>query len=1240
MNIATTPNRRTRTSGPFLRIGTALRLLPLLVFGFGASPLRADQSGDFTYTNHTTYVTITGYTGSGGAVVIPSTIVGLPVTVIGNSSFQSKTSITSVTIPSTVTSIGTYAFSYCSGLASITIPAGVSSIGNAALTGCTNLITISVDAASLSYSSAGGVLFNKTQTTLIQYPAGKTGGYVIPSGVTHIDGSAFQSCAGLSSVTLPASLTNIGSYAFYFTGLGSVTIPAAVTNIGGQAFGGCRFMTAITVDAANSTYSSAGGALLNKTQTALIQCPGGQSGSYAIPASVTIIESYAFYYCQFLTGVSIPSSVTTIDYYAFGGCSAITSFSIPASVNSIGESAFYDCSLLTDISVAASNPNYSSSNGVLFNKTQTTLIQCPAGKSGSYAIPSGVITVSNNAFFGCDGLTGVTFTSSVTTIGSQAFFYCTGLVSVTIPASVTTIRSRAFVYCYGLTEAVFAGNAPAIMEYGVFDSAASGFTIKFYSGATGFTTPTWQGYSSQMLTGGGGATLADAMDAPSLAFTTGGSASWVAQSLVTHDGVDAAVSGNIGNSQETWMQTTVNGPGTISFWWAVETSSGLNDILEFYVNGALQSGAISGSVPWQQKTYVLGAGSHTLRWSYSKDPFDNWFPDAAWVDQVVWTPGGGNPADFTYTSNGGSITITGYIGSGGAVSIPSTISGLPVTTIGNNAFSFEPTITSVTIPDSVTSIGDYAFGLNYSLSSVSLGTGLQTIGFSAFSGLGATSITLPPSLTTIGDYAFNGSSLTSMNIPASVTAIGVRALDNCHEMEIITVAAANPNYSSLDGVLFDKDRFTLIKYPASKPGNYLIPDEVFVIAEKSFGGYGLTSVTISENVTLIDSTAFEACLGLTSITVVPGNPVFSSLNGVLFDESFQTLLVYPGGKTGSYAIPAGVLGVAERAFSICWNLTGVTIPEGVISIGDVAFYYCEQLETLTLPASLASLGDAVFAACDSLLNVHVTPGGATYGSENGVLFNADRSVLLYFPVGRTGSYSIPQGTQRIEAFAFGNSELSEVSVPTSVTQLGDSAFIHARELESLIFAGNAPLLGTDSLPDSYFAHDEFTIYFYEGASGYTVPTWYGYPSQMLPGGNNFANWAAVGGLIGNNALPGAIPHGDGVPNLLKFAFGLNPSGPDARRMVPGDTVGLPTAYLHQNGGTVWRVEYLRRKNSGLTYTPKKSTTLGNGSLIPLTGTQVVSEIVGFPDWQRVIVDEPYNPATTPRMFTTVEVTGQ
>jgi hypothetical protein len=125
---------------------------------------------------------------------------------------------------------------------------------------------------------------------------------------------------------------------------------------------------------------------------------------------------------------------------------------------------------LTSISVDAVNPNYSSAEGVLFNKLKTSLIQCPGAKVGSYTIPD-----------------------SVTTIGESVFESCSGLTSVTIPNSVTSIGGYAFYSCTNLNSAIFMGNSPT-MGSSVFASTASGFTVYYFNGATGFTSPTWMGY--------------------------------------------------------------------------------------------------------------------------------------------------------------------------------------------------------------------------------------------------------------------------------------------------------------------------------------------------------------------------------------------------------------------------------------------------------------------------------------------------------------------------------------------------------------------------------------------------------------------------------------------------------------------------------------------------------------------------------------------------------------------------
>ena len=187
------------------RFNVLLTLLLLLLLTLPA----AVQAEDYTYTTNNGTITITGYTGPGGAVTIPSTINGLPVTSIGDWAFDDCTSLTSVTIPNSVTSIGDEAFADCTSLTSVTIPNSVTSIGDGAFSGCTSLTAITVDTLNSVYSSVDGVLFNKPDHA---HPmsGGKAGSYTIPNSVTSIGDYAFESCTSLTSVTIPNSVTSIG----------------------------------------------------------------------------------------------------------------------------------------------------------------------------------------------------------------------------------------------------------------------------------------------------------------------------------------------------------------------------------------------------------------------------------------------------------------------------------------------------------------------------------------------------------------------------------------------------------------------------------------------------------------------------------------------------------------------------------------------------------------------------------------------------------------------------------------------------------------------------------------------------------------------------------------------------------------------------------------------------------------------------------------------------------------------
>lgn len=486
---------------------------------------------DYTYTTNNGTITITGYTGPGGAITIPVTIYGLPVSSIGALAFYGNTDVTSMTIPGSVAEIGYAAFIACVNLTSVTISNGVTSIGEQAFNRCAglttivipnsviyiglnpfqycqNLTSITVNDGNPTYSSTDGVLFDKAKTTLICYPRGKSGSYAIPGTVITIGEYAFEDCAILTDVTIPNSVTTIGNTAFTECSLlTSITIPSSVESIGAEAFNYCRKLTAINVASSNAYYSSLSGVLFNKAQTTLIQCPGGWVGGYTIPATVTSIGDWAFHACPDMTSISIPSSVTnigngafnqcsglsgvsipntvlSIGFMAFLGCDGLTSVAIPDSVASIGGQAFYHCASLTNATIGA---GLISIEGPIFMGSSRLLAIDVAASNPAYTSVSGVLFDKNKATlisFPGGWVGNYTIPGTVTNIGYWSFVDCPDLTTVTVPATVEGIEFEAFAGCARLTGIYFKGNAPVV------DSSAftgdSELTLYFLPGTTGW----------------------------------------------------------------------------------------------------------------------------------------------------------------------------------------------------------------------------------------------------------------------------------------------------------------------------------------------------------------------------------------------------------------------------------------------------------------------------------------------------------------------------------------------------------------------------------------------------------------------------------------------------------------------------------------------------------------------------------------------------------------------------------
>jgi hypothetical protein len=283
------------------------------------------------------------------------------------------------------------------------------------------------------------------QTVTITGYTGTSGVVAIPSTieglpVTSIGSQAFSGIDGITAVMIPNSVTSIGSGAFSSCpSLTEVTIANSVTSIGAFAFDNCRSLTNILVDPLNPAYSSVDGVLLNQSQTTLLECPGGKVGRYTIPNSVTSIAGIAFGSCTRLTEVMIPNSVTNI----------------------VGGYVFAKCFSLTNILVDPLNPAYSSADGVLFNQSQTTLVEYPAGKVGSYTVPDSVTSIGPDSFTWCTNVNAVVIPNGVTNIGDHLFAHCLSMTNVTL-GRVTSIGIEAFIGCYNLTNVTIPNSVSSI----------------------------------------------------------------------------------------------------------------------------------------------------------------------------------------------------------------------------------------------------------------------------------------------------------------------------------------------------------------------------------------------------------------------------------------------------------------------------------------------------------------------------------------------------------------------------------------------------------------------------------------------------------------------------------------------------------------------------------------------------------------------------------------------------------
>ena len=888
--------------------------------------------GDYTYTtNAAGQATITGFNANyAGALTITNTLGGCPVT-----------------------SIGAWAFLRCSNLTSITIPASVTNIMLETFSGCSGLTAIIVDATNTNYSSLNGTLFDREQSTLVCCPPGQAGVYAIPASVSSIGNWAFESCKLLTDIIISAGVTNIGVGAFIgCTGLTSVTIPNSIASIRDWVFAYCANLTKVT-----------------------------------IPPSITSIGFSAFDGCG-LTGVAIPAGVTNIAHQAFLDCRRLTNVTIPASVTNIVLGAFQGCTGLFAITVDAANPNYSSLDGILFNKNRTTILICPAGKAGNYAIPANVTSIGFSAFAGCTDLTDVTIPAGVTNIGNLAFLGCTSLTNIIIPASVTNFGFDAFANCPNLPAAI-----QNLAPKGAATPPFAG-RVPFRRSNTGPSAPVPVVRLSAL-------TLGD-------------------YTYTTNAAGQATITGF--NKNYTGALVITNTLGGCSV-------TGIGDGAFFRCTGLTKV-----TIPASVNTICLGMGAFTRCTGLKVITVDAANTKYSSLDGVLF-------------DKGQTMLILCPAGKAVIYAIPA-----GVTNIGAGAFSGCTGLTNITIPASVTSIGCRAFSGCTGLTNITIPTSVTSIADNAFEDCPnlPTAIQnlapkrpapLAPCSTPVQrrNPIRQGNDGRS-NSAARLTGEVLQKHLQEYQMELIRAGGAKgpplaiPLTPEMDAQLVKEGVLPPLENQASESdtSNRLAPPGAVQPARcVILGVIRPRALPPAASLTLADYTYTTNAVGQATITGFNAN--------------------YAGALTITNTLGGcPVINIGNRAFKSCKNLTSITIPASVTIITQLAFFHCTGLTNITIPASVTGIGPEAFLNCTALKTFTVDAANEKYSSLDGVLFNKDQTTLLMCPQAKTGRYAIPASVSNIDRDAFAAcSGLSSITIPESVTSIGWESFSGCTGLTSI-----------------------------------------------------------------------------------------------------------------------------------------------------------------------------------------------
>ena len=671
-----------------------------------------------------------------------------------------------------------------------------------------------------------------------------------------------------------------------------VIINEGITNIGNNAFDKCINLTDVKI--AEDVISIGESAFYNCNKLTNITIPEGVTniGRYAfngcsslsyitIPERVTKIEFATFSNCTNLKEIIIPEGVTSIESSAFDNCSSLTNIIIPPGVTEIYNDAFRGCKNLEKIEVNDKNKYYSSQDGILFNKDKTIIIRYPSAKKNveEYIIPNEVETIENGAFYQCENLKKITLPEGIKFIPSRGFFGCTNLTDINIPDSVKSIENSAFSECSSLKSITLPEGITSISEY----------AFKGCNNLRDITIP-------KQVTKIEKETFSKCTNLTNITISEG----------VTN--IKEMAFWKCDNLKSITLPETITSIASSAIPKNVIIFAKADSEAHRYAEESEQGYLLEGEPKIYETNYEI---KEEETWDISENRDESIKATWTLADKTLTIRGSGNMKNWEYNSNEDWHNT-----------------------------QYTNIIENIVIDDTITNIGEYAFSKCSNVKDIKIPEGVKNIKKSTFEECSRLeSITIPKGVTSIENMAFYGcSSLVNITIPEKVINIGI-AFNKCESLEQIEVNPENENYMSENGILFNKEKTKIIKYPSAKRDKeeYIIPNGVTEIEEYAFRECTvLTKITIPNGLEKIGMYSFENCSNLTTVT-----------------------------------IPESVTIIENAAFNNCRNLTNIKIPEKVTEIKGDTFTDCKNLKKINIPEKITKIRVGAFSGCINLKSISI-----------------------------------------------------------------------------------------------------------------------------------------------------------------------------------------------------------------------------------------------------------------------------